>query len=321
MGADISFGIDCAAYHLPEEEYDIFFWGDKTEKDPAVIDRMQKNGSLRYRKAHESVSVADLAKSAVARLFQTSDIDPRSVDLVLYTHTMPYSFPSAPLSVVEMIKSKFGLDRAVGFAIAQQACSTMHVVLKLIRSRMSVDKGLNRVLCVTADKVMNENYRNLEDRAILSDGAAAMIVTRGGEYNVVRSIALQFDGRHYGGISVDPSLLSWRDQNYCVMVYRLINRAIAGTGAPRETFTRVLPPNFRLPHARQIMRLLKMAPEALFVENVATRGHIFNSDTVMNLVDLSLDPDRAGDNALSYATGNYGCFAAMAVENLRRLAA
>jgi len=318
MPVDVSFGIERAAYYLPEKKDDVFQWGEKTKTDPVIIHQIRENGCLYYREAMEETSIFDMSSYAIAKLFAANDIDPCSIDLIIYTHTLPYSFPAMPLSLIQMIKTAFDLKKARGLAIGEQACGSIYLMLRLIRNQMSLDTTLNRVLCITADKVLGEEYRNLGNRALTSDGASAFIVTRNAKHNVIRSVVASFDARYYGGIAADSKLLNWRDQNYCMILCKLINQAIERSGLDRDAFSKLLPSNFQLPHMRQITRLLKMAPEILFSENMESKGHAYNADTAINLVDFAENANHLGSNVISYGSGSSGCFAAMTLENLSR---
>ena len=286
------------------------FWGEQTGKDRGFIDRMRKNGSLHYRKASPDASVAGLASRAVSKLFSGNDIDRRSIDLIVFTHTLPYSFPSAPVSIVQTIKAEYGLDNAAGCAIDQQACASVQVALRVIASQMSANPDLNTVLFIAADKVLGEDYRCLGDRAILTDSASAFIVARNAERNVIRGMATHFDARYYNGIDVSNQMANWHDQNYRILFYRVIKQAIERAGLLHKDIRKILPPNYRLLHAMQIAKLLKMEPQVLLKDNIADIGHAFNADTAINLIDAARDPANVGGNVVSFATGSYGCFSA-----------
>src|SRR5436309_5720572 len=75
------------------------------------------------------------------------------------------------------LQSDFGLDRALIVGLSQQACTGLLGSMRLARSLVLSEPGIERVLCLTSDR-FPEGALYEQSYNLISDGAAACIVSR-----------------------------------------------------------------------------------------------------------------------------------------------
>ncbi|CAM2069835.1 3-oxoacyl-ACP synthase [Sulfidibacter corallicola] len=153
----------------------------------------EKMGIVRKCRAPKDLHPSELAVRA-ARL-ALEDIDPESVDLLIWTGSEHKDYPvwSAGIYVQEQL----GLRRAWAFDMSSR-CSSNVVGLHVAKSMMTADARLRRVLLCgghrTGDLV---NYRDPSARFLysLSDGGAALLLERG-DTNPIGAASVITDGRY-----------------------------------------------------------------------------------------------------------------------------
>lgn len=137
----------------------------------------RKTGILQRHIAEPDVCSSDLGVVAAQRLFETYDIDPQSIDFLLFcTQTPDYPLPTTAC----LMQERLGLRQSAGAMDYNLGCSGFVYGLALADGLIRV--GVRRVLLITA-----ETYTRFIDRAdrslrtIFGDGAAATLVEAAGE--------------------------------------------------------------------------------------------------------------------------------------------
>ena len=317
--ADLSpptIGLAGTAYFLPEERRPLESWARAVGPSAlALLPTMQANGLASYRVAPD-MDIEDLCVAATARLFQTSALAPRDVDLVLYCHTNTTSVMATPATIPAVLKQRFGLDRAIGYSVAQQNCACIVLALRLLRTLMWRDPTLRNVVIVSADKVFGEHSRNVSSYAIQSDGALALWVRRGETRNRVGPISYHIDGRYYRGSRKGPELAQRFALNYAILAHQMIADVMREAGWSRDDVDAVLPMNANLSAFSKVIGLLGLPLDRLHTENIGRVGHVFCCDPFINFIDRFADPARIRHgNAILFASSSSGVFCAVGIDN------
>ncbi|MDA0657695.1 MAG: ketoacyl-ACP synthase III [Planctomycetota bacterium] len=132
----------------------------------------RKTGILQRHIADPDVCSSDLGVAAAQRLFQRYEIDPASIDFLLFcTQTPDYPLPTTAC----LMQERLGLRRSAGALDFNLGCSGFVYGLALADGLIRV--GVKRILLITA-----ETYSRFIDRAdrslrtIFGDGAAATLI-------------------------------------------------------------------------------------------------------------------------------------------------
>jgi len=159
------------SYHLPESildnnEFAQYGWpADKI---------FEKTGIRQRHIAGPNEFALDLAYAAGTTLFQEYDIDPRSVDYLLYcTQSPDFIVPNNS----SILQERLGLRTDTGAIDLNQGCTGFLYGLSLAKGLLVSNQARN-ILLVTADtwsKYIHEKDKST--RSIFGDGAAATYIT------------------------------------------------------------------------------------------------------------------------------------------------
>jgi len=160
------------AVHLPERvETNAQLQAEFPSWDIDLI--YQKTGIASRHIAAADECASDLAVKACQKLFHDYDIDPRSIDFLLFcTQTPDYPLPTTAC----LLQSRLGLKTSVGALDFNLGCSGFVYGLSLAEGLIH-SSAAKRVLLVTAEtysKYIHPTDRSL--RTIFGDGAAATLV-------------------------------------------------------------------------------------------------------------------------------------------------
>jgi len=266
-------------------------------------------GFANHRICTDEESSFDLA----ARACQQSNIDPESIDAIVYATCLPLNgsecndrlfretgdvkhvmqFPASRL------QSQFGFHNAFIIGLNQQACTGMLGSLRIARNLLLAENDISNVLCVTADR-FPAGARYEQAYNLISDGAAVCTVTREtGGFRLLHVHHLS------NGAMVDAT----DDEtvgSYFSYVARLIGEALEKNQVSVSSLRWVVPQNTNRKAWEILSRLLGFSEELAFFPSMQQVGHVISSDVVINLAALAgsgrLQP---GDLVLSFMAG-YG---------------
>ena len=309
-----TYGIEAASHYLPPR-VSVEDWARAHEVPDETLRVLHDNG-MRYFHHAGDATVERLAALAVSELLDRHGVDPSSVDLLIYVHSLPTSTPAAPSSLPANLAATFCMTRARSFAMAGQNCAGLLAALRVMRSLYVADPRLNRVLLVSADRACGERYREVGTFSFESDGACALLLSRHHPFNRPLAFAGHVDGRHHGGFRRPQARINEYRALYGLIAHRLISRTAQACHLALEDFRHLLPINLDRHVFERLAGSLHMPMDWVFTANIAEHGHVMCCDVVVNLLDLwdrqALDPK---ENLLFFMSGNNGSFATMALGN------
>lgn len=308
------FGIEAASHYLPPRVA-VADWARAHGVPDETLQVLHDNGMRYFHHAGEA-TVEQLASRALDTLFDQHTIDPTSVDLLVYVHSLPSSTPAAPSSLPARLAASFGLGEARSFALAGQNCAGLLAALRIMRSLFMAEPQLDRVLLVSADRVCGERYREVGAFSFESDGACALLLSRHHPFNRPLAFAGHVDGRHHGGFRRPQARIHEYRALYGLVAHRLISRTAQASQLALEDFRHLLPVNLDRHVFERLAASLHMPEDWVFTANIAEHGHVMCCDVVINLLDLwEQHAVDARENLLFFMSGNNGSFATMALGN------
>ncbi len=158
--------------HLPERiETNEELAADNPRWDMDLI--ASKTGVYERRIAADGETSADLGVKAAQKLFEEHDVDPKSIDFLLFcTQTPDYPLPTSAC----LIQDRLGLPTSAGALDFNLGCSGFVYGLSLADGLIR-SGAAKRVLFITSEtysKFIDRNDRSL--RTIFGDGAAATLI-------------------------------------------------------------------------------------------------------------------------------------------------
>ena len=316
-------GIGSIAYRLPANAVDLRSLGRAglLTSEPEVLE------GFGFRQVHvaQEETPYDLAVAASQAVLGAAAIDPASIDMLIYAGVQsatafvprPSAADSAAVqrSTVRFrypamrLQHELGLTRAQVIGVDQLACTSLLAAVRMARA-FCVAEQLERVLCVAADFFPCDAGREAIFNCT-SDGAAAVIVERGGSTRPIRS-AVQVSKGYYW----NPDTL--RDETiaaYFPTAKHVIERAVAEAGWRMSDVDWVIPHNVSVRSWDILTALAGLRGARVWSKNIGRVGHTLAGDNFINLADAVDAGDVvAGEKLVLFSFGYGAHWTALAVE-------
>lgn len=274
-----------------------------------TVEALEKAGFKQHHVCTPETSAYDLARRAVAPIQRKlGDIDAiiyatclplngniGSLDRYRETRDVKYlmDFPASHL------QADLGLSRAMVIGLNQQACTAMLGSLYIAKALMGIDRTVNRVLCVTADR-FPDNAVYEQAYNLISDGAAACVASR--EPAGFRIVATH-------GVT-NGALVSASDDetvgSFFNYAHRVIHDTLAKGGMTIRDIDWIVPQNTNLVAWQIMCSLLPFNHARIYHPTLAEAGHVISGDNIINLKHLADSGQvKQGEKVLLFMAG-YG---------------
>ena len=305
-----SFGIAHIAYELPGEPLPLETIAARGLLDTPV-ERLRSFGFA-------SAFIADnppeiLALRVAERLLKQSGICPDDVAAIVYAGSVPESHAvgagdsrNAFNYPVAMLQYELGLERALAFGVSQTGCMGMTTAVRLAGDFLRANEELQHVLCVSADVLPPTAKREMLYN-VISDGACAVLVTRGAERNRVLAHRQVTKGYYWDSVTMKNEIIA----AYFPTARNLIRDTLAQACLMPQSIATIIPHNVSMRSWEIMLGLLGIDGEHLFADNIARIGHVIAADNWINLKDAA-DQCRvhSGEKLLLFNFGygaNWSC--------------
>jgi 3-oxoacyl-[acyl-carrier-protein] synthase-3 len=307
-------GIEAGARYLPPARLHLRDWARRIGKRAErLLPSMTQNGLAHYHVA-PGMDIEALSCAAVQQLLESSRLQPRDVDLMIFCHTNTTSVMAAPASVPALLARHFGMDHALCWSVSQQSCASVMCALRLLRTLMWRHPAVHNALVVSTDKVFGERFRNVSNYAIQSDGSMALWVRRGCPRNRLGHMSYSVDGTYYKGADKGLELTRRFALNYPLLAYQMMLEVMQRHGWTGADVDAVLPMNANLSAFSRVMDMLGLPQHKLHSQNIGAVGHMFSCDPFLNFLDRFAQPQNvASGNAILFASASTGVFTALGV--------
>jgi 3-oxoacyl-[acyl-carrier-protein] synthase-3 len=300
------------AFSLPQRVVDVHTWAHRCRLSQARADSLRRNGVHQFCDA-VATSPALLACDAVAALIEDTGLAPASIDALVYSHTVQSSVLAPPGGTAAFIQSRMGLSHALAFSVMQQNCVSPLSAIRVLGILSLSGHPIQRAIVVCADVMGSgcDHLRAIEDLALHSDGACAILLERGAARNRIVALQLYNDPRYFRG--TDDELQPAPDDHYYWSAFTTMRAALQHARITHDQLVRVLPHHVNLPGWQRLMVMLSLSQERLFTTNFARFGHVFGADPFINLHTAPRAPP--GSHSLLFSSGLAGCFGAMVIRH------
>jgi 3-oxoacyl-[acyl-carrier-protein] synthase III len=261
-----------------------------------------------------------LAARAIARLLDTTGIDPASVDALFHAGALPVSqaVRGPGTHVLEgfnypvtKLQYELGLERATVAGVSQAGCTGLMTAIRLATDFLSAHASAARVICSSADVLPHGAPREFMYN-VISDGACAVLVERDGPRNRLLAHRQVTKGYYWDAMSMKNEIIA----AYFPTAQRVVQDTLQSIGLSGTDIARVIPHNVSLRSWEILMGLLGLPRERLFADNIAPNGHVIAADNFINLKDAT---DRGlvqpGDRLLLFNFGFGANWACMVIEH------
>lgn len=180
---------------------------------------------------------------------------------------------------VSRLQADLGLEGAFVVGLGQQACTSMLGSLRLAHGLIATDPGIDRVLCVSADRFPpGASYE--QAYSLVSDGAAACVVSRApAAYRLVAAHHL-----------TNGAMVAADDDetvgSYFAYTHRLVTELLAKAGRTADDLDWVVPQNTDAKAWQILGRLLRIDPAKVSCRSLPDVAHVISGDNIINLAAL-----------------------------------
>lgn len=316
-------GISAISYAVPASSPSV--------RELAAAGSLQSAPELLERFGFDRVCLAvdetpyDLALAAAAALLREHDIDPTSVDALLYggaPGSIAFARPRhAAADVTGMCDSRrfqypatrlqfdLRLERASVIGLDQLACTTIFGAVRLARA-LCIAEGLERVLCVSSEFYPAQAGREAITNCT-SDAACAVLVERVATRNRIVAGATVTKGYFWSAASMRDEVMA----SYFPTALHVMRRTVADAGWKPDDVDWVMPHNVSAKSWEILLRLAALPNARLYADNIARIGHTLAGDNFINLRDaLDGGAVATGDRLLLFSYGYGAHWTGLALE-------
>ncbi|WP_454872219.1 3-oxoacyl-[acyl-carrier-protein] synthase III C-terminal domain-containing protein [Paraburkholderia xenovorans] len=300
------------AFSLPAQTVDANTWVRRCGLPEARTSALLRNGVQQFHDA-AAASPVTLACEAVSALLEDTGTTPARIDALIYTHTIQSSVMAPPAGTAAFIQSRMGFERALAFSVMQQNCVSPMAAIRVLRVLTLAGRPIQRAIVVCADVMGSgcDHLRAIEDLALHSDGACAILLERGTDRNCIVGLHLYTDGRYFRG--TDDDLQPVPDDRYYWSAFTTMRAALEQAGITGNELVHILPHHVNLPGWRRLTAMLSVPRERLYTANFGRIGHVFGADPFINF--HSAPRGQPGSCSLLFSSGLAGCFGAMVIRH------
>ncbi|MBB2930587.1 ketoacyl-ACP synthase III family protein [Paraburkholderia silvatlantica] len=300
------------AFSVPAQTVDANTWARHCGFTEARASALLRNGVQQFHDAAATSPVA-LACEAVSTLLERTGASRASVDALIYTHTIQSSVMAPPAGTAAFIQSRMGLDRALAFSVMQQNCVSPMAAIRVLRVLTIAGRPVQRAIVVCADVMGSgcDHLRAIQDLALHSDGACALLLERDTDCNCIVGLHFYTDGRYFRG--TDDDLQPVPDDRYYWSAFTTMRAALRQAGVTGNELVHVLPHHVNLPGWSRLMTMLSVPQERLFTANFGRFGHVFGADPFINF--HTAPRGQPGSCSMLFSSGLAGCFGAMVIRH------
>ena len=197
------------------------------------------------------------------------------------------------------LQAALGLDGAVVLGLNQQACTSMLGSVRLASALLATEPGMERVLCVSADRFPpGAGYE--QAYSLISDGAGACVVSR-------RPSGYRLLAAHH---ITNGAMVSADDDEtvgaYFSYTHRLVTELLAKAGLGPRDLAWVVPQNTNVKAWQILSRLLGVDHERVWCPSMPDVAHVISADNMVNMAYLEASGRvQPGDRVL-LAMAGYG---------------
>ena len=290
------------------------------ESAPAVL---RQFGFARAHVAQTSCETGDMALRAARQALDDAGLRPGEIDLLIWASARPESQVrpgtagnSAQPDIFDgfryqaaWLQETLGLDRAEVLGVSQQGCSTMFSALRTARAILSSEHR-EHALCVASDVLPAGSPREILYN-VISDGACAVVMSRGGTSDRWRAFRQISSGYYWDPVERAPEIMA----SYFVTGRQVIQELLRAADVRPDQVDVVLPTGINRMSWDVMMQLVGIPGDRLY-EGPEPFGHTISADSFVQLEHLRRHGNvPAGSTVLMFTYGFGSTWCALLLEH------
>lgn len=246
-------------------------------------------------------SLWSLHQPAVAALAARHPELGRSLDLIVFTHTLPAITPLHGGRLAARLAAMLDC-RAEVMDLSLGHCATALAALPLLAARL---KPGRQALLLAGERGFHPQLRVLPATTIMGEAACAVLLQPDAGGFLVEGVHARHDGRFcrnsgHRREADGPAFAA----HYPTLLVAHLRDSLQRFGLTVDQLKLVLPHNVNAPSWQAALRQLGWPQDKLYLDNIARYGHCFGADPFLNLRHALAEGRLArGDRALLVAVG------------------
>jgi 3-oxoacyl-[acyl-carrier-protein] synthase-3 len=242
-----------------------------------------------FGRAHISDKPAHtLALEALQDLLDGERIAPESIDAVFYAGAIASSHAiddgASALAAFHYpatwLQYECGLVNATAIGVSQAGCTGLMSAVALAADHLQANPDAARAVCVSADVLPPGAKREIIYN-VVSDGACAVLVERGGARNRILAHRRITKGYYWNAAQLRQEIVA----AYFPTARTIVIETLAGLGLAPGDVAAVIPHNVSLRSWQILLPMIGIPVDRLFADNIASKGHVIAADNFINLAD------------------------------------
>lgn len=302
-------GIEAEAYFLPKSKKEVH---KILDEEDIPFGTLAKDIDFRRDIGIEEVHVTEelsskLALRAVQQVISKANILGSEIDLIIDFTSIPQDYIGPTWSAAGLIQKEINAHKAFCTAITVGGCSSYHFALEAACAMISAEDNINRVLLFAGDRTPNYN-KTYYPITVSSDGGSALILKKKCERAVILAIDIISVGRLHdvwyvpglGNRQNDEQMhLEKLVHMHCdmkkfndgvrlinfTMFNRLIERVLKKAGKEKQDIDMFIYPTFSTWDQNYFCKSTGIPREKVYTQKLRERGHVQESDMIINYVD------------------------------------
>jgi 3-oxoacyl-[acyl-carrier-protein] synthase-3 len=265
--------------------------------DSLLTSSVETLESFGFGRVHVAVGETpyDLALTATRKLLEENEIDPQSIELLIYGGTpgsMSFADPSRSETAAKglctnarfkypssRLQYDLGLSNAWSFAVDQLACTTLLGAARIARA-LCLAEGIDRALCVSSEFFPSKAGREAIFNCT-SDAACAVLIERNGVRNRLVSATNVTKGYYWDVDALREEIVA----SYFPTARHVMLRTIADAGWEPADVDWIIPHNVSMRSWEILSGLIRLPRARLFSQNIVRHGHTLAGDNFINYRD------------------------------------
>lgn len=301
-------GILAEAYYLPDTKKKV---SKIFDEEDIPFGTLAKNIDFRRDVGIEEVHVTDELPSVVAlkaaqKVLAKTDISAQDIDLIVDFTSIPQDYVGPTWSAAGLIQEELKAENAFCTAITTGGCASYHFAVRAVCAMMATDSKIITALLVAGDRTpeFNKTYYPI---TVASDGGSALILRKGCERAKILAIETISIGRLHDvwyvpgfsnrkrGVPVSEKLLhmhcDMKKFNEGVIIRnfymfgQVIKKILQKMKMEINDINYFVYPTFSSWDQNYFCEATKVPREKVYTAGLRKRGHVQESDMVINYVD------------------------------------
>lgn len=306
--------IEYLDYYLPSNSIDIERFVCNLDYDSVPAGLSGKQEYLQYLREvmkAQSIRIArdddtSMLHHLLENMFSTHAISPKEIDAIIFTQER---FNHKSENLGQYCQYCFGMQNATVLNLSGNHCCNFEMALKLCKSLLFSDNGVDNILVVSAQKLNGLDKRVIGKVAVLGDGAGVALVRKNCGGIAIRDVNFFNDG-YFHDLKIDQNCTLLHYRNSVGLISRILKNNDLSSDSIKTVIAQNINPSLYLKYFERFDLDGKV-----FAENIGKYGHLTCVDMIQNLKDsMSTGAMAKNDLVLTFGMGWAGSYASCLLE-------